>query len=193
MLVDRLVDLVDEHVDIALRIAELADSTMIARALGTVRMVVTASPAYVETHGTPSHPSQLVSHDCIAWSTLGPLNTWWFRSGHGEQPFPVRTRLATTSAESAIAAAHSGLGLAQTTCYQAERYVRAGELMIVLQEFECAPTPVNLMYASNRLLPLKLRAFIDFAAPRLAARLRAIATAVAGAGPHANVHGFTAS
>jgi DNA-binding transcriptional LysR family regulator len=179
MLVDRVVELVDEQVDIALRIAELADSTMIARPLGTVRMVVTASPAYLDSHGTPSHPSQLMDHDCIAWSTLGPLNTWWFRSGHGEQTFPVRTRLATTSAESAIAAAQSGLGLAQTTCYQAERYVRASELVIVLQEFECAPTPVNLVYASNRLLPLKLRAFIDFAAPRLAARLRDIATTVA--------------
>jgi DNA-binding transcriptional LysR family regulator len=179
MLVDRVVDLVDEQVDIALRIAELADSTMIARPLGAVRMVVTASPAYLESHGAPTHPSQLIAHDCIAWSTLGPLNTWWFRSGHGEQTFPVRTRLATTSAESAISAAQSGLGLTQTTCYQAERYVRAGELVIVLQEFECGPTPVNLVYASNRLLPLKLRAFIDFAAPRLSARLRDVTAAVA--------------
>jgi DNA-binding transcriptional LysR family regulator len=179
MLVDRVVDLVEEHVDIALRIAELEDSTMIARHVGTVRMVVTASPAYLERHGAPTHPSQLTGHDCIAWSSLGPLNTWWFRSGHSEQTFPVRTRLATTSAESAIAAARSGLGLAQTTCYQAEQYVRAGELTIVLADFECAPTPVNLMYPSNRLLPLKLRAFIDFAAPRLSARLREIAAAVA--------------
>jgi DNA-binding transcriptional LysR family regulator len=165
-------------VDIALRIAELADSTMIARLIGTVRMVVTASPGYLARHGTPRHPSQLADHDCITWSTLGPLDSWWFRSANTDQTFPVRTRFATTSAESAIAAAHSGLGFAQTTCYQAERYVRAGELVIVLDAFECAPTPVNLLYSSNRLLPLKLRAFIDFAAPRLAARLRDIAAAV---------------
>jgi DNA-binding transcriptional LysR family regulator len=181
MLLDRVVDLVGEQVDIALRIAELADSTMIARPLGAVRMVVTAAPAYLERHGTPTHPSQLMGHDCIAWSTLGPLNTWWFRGGHADQTFPVRTRLATTSADSAIAAAQSGLGLAQTPCYQAERYVRAGELAIVLREFECAPTPVNLVYASNRLSPLKLRAFIDFAAPRLSARLRDISAAVSPA------------
>jgi DNA-binding transcriptional LysR family regulator len=179
LLVDRVVDLVDEHVDIALRIAELADSAMIARPLGKVRMVVTGSPAYLERCGTPTHPSQLSAHDCIAWSTLGPLNTWWFRTGQSDQTFPVRTRLATTSADSAIAAAQSGLGLAQTTCYQAERLVRSGELVIVLQPFECAPTPVSLVHATNRLLPLKMRAFMDFAAPRLSARLRDIAAAVA--------------
>jgi DNA-binding transcriptional LysR family regulator len=182
MLLDRFVDLVEEHVDVALRIAELADSTMIARPLGAVRMVVSASPAYLERHGTPTHPSQLMGHDCIAWSSIGPLRTWWFRSGHGEQTFSIRTRLATSSAESAIAAAQSGLGLAQTTCYQAERGVRVGELVIVLQEFECAPTPVQLVYPTNRLLPLKLRAFIDFAAPRLSARLLDIAAAVAHRG-----------
>jgi DNA-binding transcriptional LysR family regulator len=106
------------------------------------------------------------------------LNTWWFRSGHSDHTFPIRARLTTTSAESAIAAAHSGLGLAQTTCYQAERYVRTGELVIVLRDFECAPTPVNLVFATNRLLPLKLRAFIDFVSPRLSARLRDIASTV---------------
>jgi DNA-binding transcriptional LysR family regulator len=179
MLVDRVVDLLDEHVDIALRITELADSTMIARPLGAVRMVVTASPAYLERHGRPTHPSQLMGHDCIAWSTLGPLNTWWFRTGDADRTFPVRTRLTTTSAESAIAAAQSGLGLAQTTCYQAQQYVRSGELMIVLQDFECAPTPVNLVYATHRLAPLKLRAFMDFAVPRLTERLRDIAITVA--------------
>jgi DNA-binding transcriptional LysR family regulator len=142
MLVDRVVDLVDEHVDVALRIADLADSAMIAR-------------------------------------SLGPLNTWRFRQGHVDQTFPIQTRLATTSAESAIAAAQSGLGLAQTPCYQAERHVRSGELVILLQSFECAPTPVNLVYPTNRLLPLKLRAFIDFTAPRLSARVREIGDAVA--------------
>ena len=181
MLVDRVVDLVEEHVDIALRISELADSTMIARPLGSVRMVVTAAPGYLKRHGLPTHPSQLTGHDCIAWSTLGPLDTWWFRGDHADQTFPIRTRFATTSADSAIAAAESGLGLAQTTCYQAERQVRAGGLVIVLRDFECAPTPVNLVYATNRLVPLKLRAFIEFAVPRLSARLRDTAAAVAPA------------
>jgi DNA-binding transcriptional LysR family regulator len=180
-LVDRVVDLVEENVDLALRIAELPDSSMIARPLGHVRVVVSASPEYLDRRGTPTHPSELARHDCIAWSTLGPLNTWWFHDGGEDRAFPIRMRLSTTSAESAIAAAQTGLGLTQTTCYQAVQGLRDGQLAIVLQEFECAPTPVSLVYASNRLLPLKVRAFVDFAVPRLADRLRSISSTLAAA------------
>ncbi len=186
LLVDRVVDLVEEHVDLALRIAQLPDSTLIARPLGHVRMVVSASREYLKRRGTPEHPSELISHDCIAWSTLGPLNSFWFREKDRDQTFPIRTRLSTTSADSAIAAAMSGFGLVQTTSYQAEQGVRDGALAIVLRKFECPVTPVSLVYASNRLLPLKLRAFIDFAAPRLADRLRKIASTLEEAGPAAS-------
>jgi DNA-binding transcriptional LysR family regulator len=182
LLVDRVVHLVEEHVDLAVRIAELPDSRMIARPLGHVRLVVSASSEYLERCGTPKHPSELLSHDCIAWSTLGPLNTFWFRAGGAEKTFPIHTRLSTTSADSAIAAAVTGLGLVQTTSYQAERGVRDGKLVVVLRKFECAPTPVSLVYAGNRLLPLKLRAFIDYAAPRLSERLRSISATMAGGG-----------
>lgn len=175
LLVDRVAQLVEEHIDLALRIAELPDSNMIARLLGHVKLVVSASPEYLERHGTPTHPSELMRHQCIAWSTLGPHNTWWFRESAAELKFPIRTRLATTSADSAIAAAHAGLGLVQTTSYQAEQGVRDGKLILVLRDFECAQTPVSLIYSRHRLLPLKLRAFIDFAAPRLTDRLRSIA------------------
>ena len=96
-----------------------------------------------------------------------------------DQSLAVRTRRATTSADSAMAAARSGLDLAQITCYQAEQGLREGRLQIVLTGYECAVTPVNLVYATNRLVPLKLRAFIDFAAPRLSARLRNVARAIA--------------
>jgi DNA-binding transcriptional LysR family regulator len=178
LLIDRVVDLVEDHVDLALRIAELPDSRLVARPLGHVRMVTTGSSEYLKRHGTPLHPQELTRHDCIAWSTLGPLNTWWLRDHGVDKTFPIRTRLSTTSAESAITAACSGLGLTQTTCYQAEQGVRSGQLKIVLMEFECAVTPVSLVYASHRLVPLKLRAFIDFAAPRLTERLRNIATVV---------------
>jgi DNA-binding transcriptional LysR family regulator len=186
LLVDRVVDLVEEHVDLALRIAELPDSTLISRPLGHVRMVVGASGEYLKRRGTPGHPSELMSHDCIAWSTLGPLNSFWFRVENRDQQFATRTRLWTTSADSATAAATSGLGLVQTTGYQAEQGVRDGTLAIVLREFECPMTPVSLVYASNRLLPLKLRAFIDFAAPRLADRLRKIASTLEEAGHRAS-------
>jgi DNA-binding transcriptional LysR family regulator len=174
MLADRVVDLVDEHVDLALRITALADSTMIARTLGHVRMVVTASPQYLAKRGIPTHPSELIDHDCIAWSALGPREVWVFDKGGVDVPYPIRPRLTTNSAESAIAAAVAGLGLAQTTCYQAEQGVREGKLKILMESFECARTPISLVHASHRLLPLKLRAFIDFAAPRLSERIHEV-------------------
>jgi DNA-binding transcriptional LysR family regulator len=178
ILADRMVDFIEEPIDLALRIAELADSPLIARTLGTIRMVVSASPEYLEKYGAPNHPSELARHDCIAWSGLGPLNTWWFREGNTDRTFPIRTRFSTSSAESAIDAALNGLGLVQTTSYQAERGVRDGGLKILLEDFECAPTPVNLVHAGNRSVPLKLRAFLEFAVPRLSDRLKQIEQAV---------------
>jgi DNA-binding transcriptional LysR family regulator len=175
LLVDRVVHLVEENIDLALRIAELPDSSLIARTLGHVQMVVSASPAYLGRHGVPRAPSDLMRHDCIAWSSVEPLNSWWFREGGGDRTFPIRTRLSTSSADSAISAAHAGVGLVQTTSYQAEPGLRDGRLALVLRSFECAPTPVSLVYARQRLLPLKTRAFIDFAVPRLADRLQSIA------------------
>jgi DNA-binding transcriptional LysR family regulator len=178
VLADRMVDFIEEPIDLALRIAELADSALIARTVGTIRMVVTASPEYLERNGAPTHPSDLAQHDCVAWSSLGPLNTWWFREANADRTFPIRTRFSTSSAESAVDAALSGLGLAQTTSYQAERGVRDGDLRILLKDFECAPTPVSLVHAGNRSVPLKLRAFLDFAVPRLSQRLKQIQQAV---------------
>jgi DNA-binding transcriptional LysR family regulator len=128
-------------------------------------MVVSASPAYLERRGVPQTPSDLMRHDCIAWSSVEPPNSWWFREGASDRTFPVRTRLSTSSADSAIGAAHAGLGLVQTTSYQAEPGLRDGRLALVLRAFECAPTPVSLVYVRRRLLPLKVRAFIDFAVP----------------------------
>jgi DNA-binding transcriptional LysR family regulator len=178
VLADRLIDFIEEPIDLALRIAELADSPLIARTVGTIRMVVSASPEYLEKYSAPKHPSDLAHHDCIAWSGLGPLNTWWFREGETDRTFPIRTRFSTSSAESAINAALNGLGLVQTPSYQAERGVRDGGLRILLEDFECAPTPVSLVHAGNRTVPLKLRAFLDFAIPRLSHRLKQIEQAM---------------
>ena len=177
-LVDRIVNIADEHIDAALRIAHLPDSRLIARTLGSIRVVVCASPAYLKARSAPQRPEDLMQHDCIAWSILGPRDTWWFQDSGREQQYPIRTRLATTLAESAVDAATAGLGLVQTTSYQASQAIGDGRLVIVLRRFECAVTPVSLVYARDRLLPLRLRAFVDFAAPRMKARLRTIATVV---------------
>lgn len=174
LMVDRLVDLVDEHVDLALRIGELPDSSLVARPLGHIKKIVCASPGYLQRHGVPRHPSELVEHPCILWASLGAREAWLLRDEGTDTRFPIRVRLTTTLPESAIEAAQAGLGLTQVTSYQVEAAVRAGTLVPVLREHESPPTPVSLVHLSKRRVPLKLRVFLDFAAPRLSERLRAL-------------------
>jgi len=173
-LVDRLVNLLDEQVDAAVRISALPDSSMTARHLGEVRMVVCASRRYLDQHGTPQHPSQLIDHSCIAWASLGPLKSWLFREGEQETMFPIRTRLTVTLPESAVDAAIDGFGLTQVTSYQAAAAVRSGYLVPVLREFEAAPTPVSLVYPSGRAATGKLRTFLEFCGPRLSEVLKSV-------------------
>jgi DNA-binding transcriptional LysR family regulator len=179
MLVDRVVGLIDEQVDVALRISHLPDSSLVARPLGSIRMVVVASPAYLDAGGGgPAEPDALTAHRCILWASLDAQKAWSFRVDGQEVLVPVRVRLTTTLPESAIEAAQAGLGLTQVTSYQAESALRSGALVPVLRAFESAPTPVSLVHPSNRRVPRKLRVFLDFAAPRLAARLMSVEQAL---------------
>jgi DNA-binding transcriptional LysR family regulator len=178
MLVDRVVGLIDEQVDVALRISHLPDSSLVARPLGSIRIVVVGSPAYLHEVGVPADPGALATHRCILWASLGAQKAWPFRVDGQEVLVPVRVRLTTTLPESAIEAAQAGLGLTQVTSYQAESALRSGALVPVLTAFESAPTPVSLVHPSNRRVPRKLRAFLDFAAPRLAARLSSVEQAL---------------
>jgi DNA-binding transcriptional LysR family regulator len=177
LLVDRLVDLLDEHVDVAVRINNLPDSSLVARRVGEIRMVVCGSPAYLETKGVPVHPVDLGGHACISWASLGPQKAWLFSEAGVETLFPIPIRLTATLPDLVVAAAAAHLGLAQVTSYQAEAAVRAGQLVPVLREFEAAPTAVHLVHPGSRRVPLKLRAFLDFAAPRLQERLHRVAQA----------------
>jgi DNA-binding transcriptional LysR family regulator len=178
-LIDKILNIADEHIDLALRIAHLPDSSLTARPLGSTRLVVCGSPAYLKARGAPVRPADLMQHDCIAWATLGPRDTWWFRGESGtDTQYPIRTRLATTLAESALDAAVAGIGLVQATSYQASQAIGTGQLLVLLREFACSATPVSLVYVRDRLVPLKLRSFIDFVAPRLSERLRTIAATV---------------
>jgi len=178
-LADRVVGLVQEHVDCAVRISAMADSTLVAREVGQIRIVVCAAPAYLAAHGTPAHPHELLRHQCISWTTLGPYKAWEFCLGPDANSaptmVPIRVRLSSTAPDSAVDAACAGIGLVQATSYQVAEAVREGALVPVLRGFEAAPTPVSLVYPSKRLAPLKLRAFLEFVAPRLAQRLDAIA------------------
>ncbi|MBL8438887.1 MAG: LysR family transcriptional regulator [Zoogloeaceae bacterium] len=173
VLADHLVRLLDDQVDVALRIGELPDSGLVALRVGAIRRVICASPDYLARRGTPVQPEQLAGHDCVAFEGLGGTRRWNFRVSGAELPIAIHTRLAVNTAEAAVDAAIAGLGLTRVLCYQMAAAERAGDLRIVLAPFEEAPWPVSLVHGGQGPLPLKLRAFLDFARPRLAARLEA--------------------
>lgn len=166
--VDRVVHLLDEGFDLAVRIARLPDSGLTAVRVGSMRAVVVASPAYLAAHGAPMTPAELAQHDAVGFSqTGGSAPTWSFTEARdAAQP---RVRLVTNAGEVAIDAAVRGQGLARAMHYQVDADVRAGRLQIVLAEFEPEPIPVHLVHVAGRMAPAKLRAFIDFAVERLRA------------------------
>jgi DNA-binding transcriptional LysR family regulator len=171
LLTDRVVNLLEDHVDLAVRIGELPDSSLIATRIGSIRRVVCGSPAYFAQRGTPKVIGELAVHDCITFEELSSPDVWVFPTGKSNVSAAVHSRLVVNTAEAAIDAAIAGLGITRVLSYQVADAVRAGLLVIVLKKFEPAPLHISLIYAGQRLLPLKLRAFLDFAAPRLKARL----------------------
>jgi DNA-binding transcriptional LysR family regulator len=171
VLTDRLVHFVDDHVDVALRIGRLPDSSLVALKLGATRRVVCASPEYLSRNGVPGAPDDLAAHQCVACDALMLPGGWTFNLNGREVEVPVRPRLHVTTSEAAIDAAALGLGLTRVLCYQIAAQRRLGRLNAVLEEFEPEPDPVSLVYAARGMLPLKLRAFLDFSAPRIRAAL----------------------
>lgn len=164
--VDRIVHLMDEGFDVAVRIAHLPDSGLTAVRVGSMRRVVVGAPAYLAERGLPRSPADLHDHDAIGFSQTDGLAAAWSFGGVHESAQP-RIRLTTNAAEVAIDAAVRGRGLARALRYQVEGELRAGRLALVLVEFEPEPLPVHLVHVAGRMAPAKLRAFIDFAAERL--------------------------
>jgi DNA-binding transcriptional LysR family regulator len=169
VLADRVLDLVEDHVDLAVRIGALPDSSLVATRVGSIRQVVCGSPAYFADRGIPQSPAELRSHDCITFEGLMSTHAWTFSTGKSPTDVAIRSRLTLNTAEAAIDAAMAGVGIARVLSYQCANAVAAGALTVVLKSFEPAPWPVSLVYAGQRFLPLKLRAFLDFATPRLKA------------------------
>lgn len=167
VLSDRVVHLLDDHVDGAIRIGELPDSSLVALRLGTIRRIVCASPNYLKSHAPINQPSDLSALDCITFNTLGAADEWKFQTGKSDEFISVRSRLVVNTAEAAIDAAIAGLGVTRVLSYQVAAARKAGLLDVLLEEYEDPPAPVSLVYASQGQLPIKLRAFLDFAAPRL--------------------------
>ncbi|MER9306325.1 LysR family transcriptional regulator [Mesorhizobium sp. M0293] len=170
-LADHITQLVEDHFDLAIRIGQLPDSSLVAMGVGAIRRVVCASPAYLAEHGTPTTPEDLETHDCITFEGLASAATWSFIKGKAEIPVQVHSRLQVNTAEAAIDAAIAGVGLTKVLSYQIEAALRSGMLRVLLEEFEPNPWPVSLVHAGHGLLPVKLRAFLDFAGPRLKERL----------------------
>jgi DNA-binding transcriptional LysR family regulator len=171
MLADRVVNLQEEEADLAIRIGELPDSSLVATRIGFVRCVVCGSPAYFAERGTPESPRDLANHDCITFDGLASPENWKFEAGKTTLSAPVHSRLIVNTAEAATDAAIAGVGVTQVLSYQAASALRAGTLALALEKFEPPPWPASLIYAGRGRLPLKLRAFLDFAAPRLKAGL----------------------
>lgn len=173
-LVDRMVNLIDENADVALRIGELSDSAMVAIRLGVTRPVVCASPAYLAGRGVPDRPEALARHACISFTGLAAASQWPFRAGRMRQTVQVHPRLVVTTAEAAIDAAIAGVGITRVLSYQVAQALKEGRLSIVLADFELEPLPVSLVHLSGRLIPAKLRSFLDFAAARLRSQLESL-------------------
>ena len=168
---DRVVNLLEEHVDVAVRIGELPDSSLVATPVGAIRRVVCASRAYFAERGMPESPAELGTHDCITFEALMSSKEWIFGVGKSEVSVPIHSRLVVNTAEAAIDAASAGIGITRVLSYQVAESVRTGKLIVALQAFEPKAWPVNLVFTDRRLLPLKVRAFLDFSTPRLKARL----------------------
>jgi DNA-binding transcriptional LysR family regulator len=170
---DRVISLQDEHVDLGIRIGALPDSGIVARRIGSIRQVVCASSDYLASRGRPATPNDLAAHDCVNFMGFTRAESWDFQIGGSVTPVPVRSRLQVDAAEAVVEAALAGTGIIRLFSYHVAAAVRDGRLSLLLQEFEPPQLPVNIVYLGGGLLPLKVRAFLDFAAPRLKARLAA--------------------
>jgi len=169
LLSDRNVLLSEEHVDVAVRIGRLPDSSLVATKIGDMRTVICASPALLASHAAPKIPADLRHLPTVAFFGISAVQSWRFRAPESKAllEVPIRPRLSVTTAEAAIAAAVANIGVTRVLHYQSAEAVKAGTLRLLLERYEPEPNPVNLLHAARRELPLKTRTFIDFAVERL--------------------------
>lgn len=164
---DRLVSLVDEGFDMAVRVGRPASSSLIARRLCQVRIFPVASPAYLAQHGVPAVPADLAKHECILDTNMQDPNRWALRdSDKDPAAVPVKGRLRYSNAEACLSAAEAGLGLACVPSFVSGPAIAAGRVEPVLMEFEPTPLGVHTLYPHNRHLAAKVRALVDFLAER---------------------------
>ena len=175
-LVDRSVNLVDEGLDLGVRIGDLADSSLRAIRVGAVRAVLVASPEYLAGAGRPETPDDLARHTLITSSAVSFGNNWRFQMDSGDRAVRIEPRLRVTSNYAAITAASAGFGITRVLSYQVAEQVSQGGLEYVLTNFERQPVPVNIVHQEGRNTSVKVRAFIDLLAERLRAQKQTIRT-----------------
>lgn len=165
-LTDRMINLIEDGVDLAVRIGVLDDSTLVARQMGMMRRIIVASPDYLRARDVPQTPDDLRGHDTVHFGDVSGAPTWRLAVNGRNVRVPCAPRFITTSADAAIYHAIAGGGLTQVLAYQAATALRDGRLEVVLAAFERAPMPVQIVYPTQRLLSAKVRAFIDLAMAR---------------------------
>ncbi len=158
---DRMINLVEVGIDIAVRVGELADSTLVARHIGDMRRLTVASPDYLKRRGVPQTPLDLAGHDLIQFTSTSSLSDWRFVENGKDVRVPRTSRFATNSADAAIQHAEQGGGVALVLAYQAADAIAHGRLQIMLAGYEPPPSPIHLVYPTSRLLSAKVRAFVD--------------------------------
>jgi DNA-binding transcriptional LysR family regulator len=186
MLIDRAVNLIEEGIDVALRIGHLEDSSMVAMRVGEVRRVVVAAPRYLKQHPRIEQPADLAKHQMISMAHIP--NSWTFAPLPGSsvaRTVQFTPRLVTNSTRAAVASAASGLGVARLFSYQVAEQVQRGELEVVLASCEDPPMPVHVISPHGRLSVPKVRAFTDFAVPRLRTQFARLAKDLADRSPAA--------
>jgi DNA-binding transcriptional LysR family regulator len=171
LLLDRVVNLIEEGIDVAVRIGELADSTLIARQVGAVKRMLVASPGYLSKLGVPKTAADLKAHAVIAFTALMPNGEWTYIGERGASRVTLQPLFEINDATAAIQAAEAGHGITIALSYMVAKSIREGRLVPVLLNL-CPPAvPVQLVYPQSRLVAPKVRAFIDYAAPRIRSAL----------------------
>jgi DNA-binding transcriptional LysR family regulator len=159
LLVDRVVNVIEEGLDVGIRIGRLGDSSLVALPVGRVRRVVCASPKYLRTHAVPRTPADIAQHRCVHFTAVATTGEWRFRDGRRSVSVPISPRIVCNQAEAAIDACVDGLGLGSFLSYQVAPRVAARELRYVLEPFEPEPLPISVIYPHSRLQSATVRAF----------------------------------
>ncbi|MFL9924436.1 LysR family transcriptional regulator [Herbaspirillum lusitanum] len=161
---DRIVDIIDEGFDMAIRIARLSDSTLVHRKLAATSVQVCASPAYLEKHGRPTHPHDLAQHTTIGYTYSASKDDWHFMGPDGPVNVKVTSRMHINNGDSCVAAAVAGIGITRQPTFMVDQHLRNGSLIALMPEYVTSELGIYAVYPSRTHLPAKVRAMIDFLA-----------------------------